>query len=131
METNLFFVYGTLKRGYGNNVILSTSDFVQEDETEESYLLGDIGFPYAFPEHVLSEYFDNDYFLPVRGEVWRVDDPDVVQRLDRLEGEGSHYHRRVTKTKSGAEVYIYEQLHAPYINYCNACEKHEGAWQWT
>lgn len=132
METNLFFVYGTLKRGYGNNSILRDSEFIAEDRTTKRYLLANTGFPYAFPQWVLESYdFGDDLFLPVIGEVYRVTEPRVIFSLDSLEGEGHHYNRRSTETESGRLVYIYEQHEPTRLNHCRPCNIREGAWEWN
>lgn len=128
--SNLFFVYGTLQRGYGNNSILRDSTFIQSDVTEGRYYLGDVGYPYAFPKYRVSSWINDDCLLPVRGEVWEVEDPKVVQRLDWLEGEGHHYHRRLTRTQSGETVNIYEQLDSTMIGTCRPCYKLNGEWKW-
>lgn len=83
------FVYGTLKAGYWNNPILRNSNFIGEGLTTKKYILQDCGFPYAIPEN----YAEDNIVLPIIGEVWEVDD-HTLRNLDRLEGEGSHYHRR-------------------------------------
>lgn len=76
-------VYGTLKRGYGNNRLLQTSTFVSE-VTVPGYKLYNCGFPVAKPS-------ENDI---IRGELWDIkDSEEVLASLDRLESEGSMYDR--------------------------------------
>lgn len=131
MEPELFFVYGTLQRGYHNNRLLNTSRFICEDITEDKYMLGDVGFPYAFPKHIFEEgFFEEHFYLPVRGEVWEVSDLSVMESIDRLEGEGSHYHRKKINTQTGSGVYIYEQLDPSLLQYCYQCQEREGTWTW-
>lgn len=85
----LIAVYGTLKRGYGNNAILSEggAEFVSEC-TVDNFKLYHAGFPVAHTSDGST----------IRAEVWDIGDPDghnqsarVLNRLDRLEGEGTMY----------------------------------------
>jgi len=79
----LVFVYGTLKEGYGNNYLLSSSEKVSSG-VMEGYKLYDCGFPIAVKS-------DGDF---ISGEVYDIgDDAMVLNRLDRLESEGSMYNR--------------------------------------
>ena len=89
MEPVFVFVYGTLKRGYGNNRLLQhSSSFVGEAVTCEPFKMVGNGFPYINRA--------NDCVLPVLGEVWKVVDEDTLQRLDWLEGVASrHYIRSI------------------------------------
>src|SRR5215831_9216536 len=89
----LVFVYGTLKRGYGNHHILGDSAFIGEGQTLARCRLFNAGFP------VLRRRLNHDgpWNAPVRGELYEVADPEVMRRLDALEGEGRMYHRRKKK----------------------------------
>lgn len=93
----LIFVYGTLKRGYGNNRLLQTAEFVRE-ATLPGFRLHDSGFPVA--EKVSDEHF-------VKGEIFRIDPDKHLRSLDGLEGEGSMYHREIHTTEDGEEVSVY------------------------
>ena len=106
-ETPFVFVYGTLQEGHYNNYLLSTSTKVGTMVTQDKYLLLDVGFPYAIPEKVVPEEYHEDFLHPVQGEVWEVDDPYAMYTLDRLEGEGSHYIRRMIKI-DGLWVWMYQ-----------------------
>lgn len=84
--SNLFFVYGTLKAGYGNHRVLRDSPLVgPATSLRPSYFMSQVGFPYLFKG---GEHF-------VSGEVYTVNDADVKQGLDWLEGYPSHYTREV------------------------------------
>lgn len=89
----LVFVYGTLKRGYGNHHILKNAKFVSKGETVAKCRLFNAGFP------VLRRRLNRDgkWNAPVRGEVFIVTDADTMARLDALESEGRMYHRRKKK----------------------------------
>jgi len=83
----LVFVYGTLKRGYGNynRILKNTSQFMGEAVTLQKFDMLDSGFPVIMP---------NDDGNVVKGEVFRVHQIPVLDDLDRLEGEGSMYDRK-------------------------------------
>ena len=77
------FVYGTLKRGFGNSVLLNEAEFVQAAVTKPEYTMLNLGF---FPGvQLLGE-------TPIIGEVYKVTESEM-QRLDRLEGYPSFYNR--------------------------------------
>lgn len=85
------FVYGTLKRGYGNNRLLWNSDFLGEGFTIEKFALHQHGFPVA------SKNGDMDK-LPILGEVYKVSARDLVS-CDMLEGHPSWYRREPVNVK--------------------------------
>jgi len=90
------FVYGTLKKGFGNHFLLKDSQFIKVDKV--SGLMYNIGpFPGAVPAKG-----DN----PLHGEIYEIDET-TLQRLDRLEGVPHLYRRETEKTSSGEEVFIY------------------------
>jgi gamma-glutamylcyclotransferase (GGCT)/AIG2-like uncharacterized protein YtfP len=77
------FVYGTLKRGYGNNRLLQEAGFLRVEELYD-YKLYNAGFPVAAPDPGSSAV----------GEVWDIgDNQQILHNLDRLESEGRMYHR--------------------------------------
>jgi len=77
------FVYGTLKRGFGNSVLLNEAEFIQNAMTQPSYTMINLGF---FPGVQLN----GD--TPIIGEVYKVTEDEML-RLDRLEGYPSFYNR--------------------------------------
>jgi len=87
--TNLFFVYGTLKKGYGNNALLGNSKYLGRGLTIDTYTVWHSGFP-------LAEY--DLQGKPLLGEVYQVDNT-VANQLDQLEGNGSFYTRYVRSMK--------------------------------
>jgi gamma-glutamylaminecyclotransferase len=78
------FVYGTLKYGFGNHHILHSSRSLGHAITIEHFHMRCVGFP-----HIVADANGG----PVLGELYDVDD-NTLQRLDRLEGNGSMYVRR-------------------------------------
>jgi len=82
------FVYGTLKRGHGNNHVLGDSTFLGTGETVARCRLFNSGFPVLRP----GDKNHAELNRPVRGELFEVSE-ETLDRLDRLEGEGRMYFR--------------------------------------
>lgn len=79
------FVYGTLKKGYHNNQLLSRTDskFISE-HILPGYKLFHAGFPVAMPSDGTS----------IKGEIWEIDpNGPALGYLDRLESNGYMYNR--------------------------------------
>lgn len=79
------FVYGTLKKGYGNHRLLERASFLGEAYTDGTFDMLNSGFPVLVPN-------DNGHI--VKGEVYEFSDHDILDSLDALEGEGLMYDRR-------------------------------------
>lgn len=88
--TDLMFVYGTLKRGFGNNDrCLKGAIFKGEaTTTTATYRMLRIGFPIVF-DALLSEV--GSY---ISGEIFQVD-VEHIATCDRLEGHPRMYRRMV------------------------------------
>lgn len=114
------FVYGTLKRGWGNNRLLEGAKFVGEAYSHKSYALANGGFPIAY-----TKYREGFPMLPIKGEVWSVNDSHIA-RCDRLEGHPDWYRRntiQATVNGDDVETYIYEMLEAPSrLSVCDTIE---------
>ena len=78
------FVYGTLKRGFGNNKVLGESRFVANGSIQG--LLLDLG---TFPGFISATGVP-----PVMGELWDVPDQATLDRLDQLEGADHGFYNR-------------------------------------
>lgn len=106
MQKKHVFVYGTLKSSHGNNRLLGDSRLMGEAVTEKEFLLTTIGFPYMIPKDSIQGYETH----PVLGEVYEVDDPDVMKSLDRLEGVDSghyeHHTMRATLQETGETIEV-------------------------
>lgn len=74
------FVYGTLKRGQGNNLFLKDAQFLFED-----IMLGRLFDLGAFPAMIFGKGH-------VYGEVWKIS-PKILAQLDRLEGTPHFFFR--------------------------------------
>lgn len=84
---DLCFVYGSLKRGHFNNILLENAEYVGEG-TLPFAVLYDLG---AFPGLRLTENREDS----VRGELFRIDSDDTSRSLDQLEGHPDFYRREV------------------------------------
>ena len=80
----LLFVYGTLRRGFANHVLLRSARFVGTATTARRFALFVEGFPYLAPAPAVHQ---------VRGEVYALD-PATLAAVDRLEGHPTWYQRR-------------------------------------
>jgi len=97
------FVYGTLKKGFGNHRLLDhgKAQFISEGTTNDKYTM----LYYVFP-------FVSRTMTPkttIEGEVYEVDDKTFT-RLDRLEGYPDFYDREqvLVDTPNGkVKVWMY------------------------
>ena len=90
--TGLIFVYGTLKRAYRNyEHTIKGAKFVGEATTLEPYpmVCSEIPFLYNIPGkgHI------------VKGEVFNITNPDMMEQMDRLESHPHGYRRTPFKVK--------------------------------
>jgi len=102
----LMFVYGTLKKGFGNHFFLENCKYVGEAKLHGHaiYHLG------HFPG-VLPSFSDRDAVI---GEVYEVD-PTSLVNIDRLEGNGFLYIRKdveveLADKKQIVQTYIYNKI---------------------
>jgi len=105
------FVYGTLKKGFGNHRVLGDAKFLCEDITLYPYIMLDAGFPVVLPRASRGHDASGVGAGFITGEVYEIPDDEhganVLSSLDGLEGEGRMYHRRVTMTQGGHMVSMY------------------------
>jgi gamma-glutamylaminecyclotransferase len=101
VNTHLVFVYGTLKKTYGNNRLLQTSEFLGEDTTIGDFRMKQVGFPAVWKAREDDEISDAEkpFYGKVSGEVYRVTD-EVLERLDNLESNGRMYQREQVLVES-------------------------------
>ena len=117
------FVYGSLKRGFGNHDCLSDAKFVGNAVTENSeYVMHSYG---AFP--AVSEA-KNGVAYYVAGELYLVT-RSIFEVLDRLEGNGHFYTRKLVNvlTDNGqtmrAWMYLVPATENIYLNNPNIVAK--------
>jgi gamma-glutamylcyclotransferase (GGCT)/AIG2-like uncharacterized protein YtfP len=96
---HLVFVYGSLKRGFGNHDFMEGCKFVVATTTlGKCYRMISLG---AFPA-IISEKSGWD----IAGELYRVDDL-TLDFLDTLEGNGMFYQREQAELASGHTAWVY------------------------
>jgi len=91
----LVFVYGTLRRGHGNHVLLQNSKFVDYGFTKDKYAMYHTGIPFVNEYEEVSNIF---------GEVYQVSG-HVLEMLDLLEGHPGWYERKKTIVIGGKKRY--------------------------
>jgi len=112
------FVYGTLKKGFGNHHFL-----------EAAYFMGTASVPGillslgGFPGLILEENGWN-----VKGEVWRINKELDLPALDRLEGHPSHYTRKEITIQGYGLVSTYEYNPKETVGYHYECLP-SGEWK--
>ncbi len=77
IATTILFVYGTLKRGLRNHHLIGHQEFLGEAVTEPRYRVIDLG---PHPGLII----DNANGLPVKGELWAVNERCLAE-LDAFE----------------------------------------------
>lgn len=93
------FVYGSLKRGYGNHHFLEKSQYVGNHTTQPEFTMLSLG---AFP--AVTDGGDT----AIHGEVYEVTDK-TMDSLDMLEGYPSFYNRKKINTIHGPAWMYYQE----------------------
>lgn len=87
--TTLLFVYGTLKKGYGNNYHLGNARFMGSAISEDNdYVMQDIGFPILWQDKPEALFTGQ-----VVGEIYQIN-PKQLASCDHLEANGHMYTRK-------------------------------------
>lgn len=76
MSKTRFAVYGTLKKGHGNNRCLGDATYLGTHKTEPNYTLYDGGFPVV----------ERDGDTGIHVEVFETDNPRIISDVNALEG---------------------------------------------
>lgn len=118
------FVYGTLKRGFGNNYLLSSGLFLTEATTFRKFTLYSPSFPIAVGPK------EDEWALPVRGEVWEVDD-NTLSRVDRLEGHPNWYQRKQIKLTNNLTAWMYIQQDKQSLSKMPLANVVDGCYSWS
>ena len=85
MKNTKLFVYGTLKKGYGNHYIIKKAKYLGDFISIDRFDMSGYGFPEIYP---------NNSGKKIKGEVYDLCDQDFVF-TDALEGNGSFYKREI------------------------------------
>ena len=123
--TNLVFVYGSLKKGFGNHRLLARAKFIANACIFDGKML-DLG---AFPALI-------EGHMDIEGELYAVDDATFAA-LDRLEGHPTFYERKKVEVYPSTEeggmdceeawcYFLSEDSREHYEKLCPVIE--EGIW---
>ena len=113
----LIFVYGTLKKGFLNHIYLKNAVFVKKSSIK-GFTAYDLG---AFPTIVEGE---NEIF----GEIYKVNKSEL-EVLDYLENYPVMYDRKIVKTTSGEEVFVYFMNNKKLERFNNINIIKDGVWR--
>lgn len=92
------FVYGSLKQGRGNHILLSEANYIGSRLTsEEIYHMISFG---AFPGVIKNS--ETGEPAAIYGELYEVHN-STLERLDRLEANGSFYKRELVQLREESE----------------------------
>lgn len=89
------FVYGTLKKGYSNNMLLRDTEFIEKSVTIDNFNIKSFGIPIVI-KPVNTEM--KKEAKPIIGEVYNIPQ-EVLDIVDLLEGHPDLYRRELTKVK--------------------------------
>ena len=121
------FVYGTLKRGYWNNYLLKTSEFVCEAITYDKFALYNFKYPFAVHE----DNEDGKLCLPVKGEVYNLDSRATLDKLDELEIQYERHNRPIITEQYGIlNAFVYEYPWANPFGFTLLCDTENNSYVW-
>lgn len=89
------YVYGTLRKGYGNNSLMKGGILLSVDRLKGWNMFTHGGFPWI--TRGTGE---------ITAELWWIPD-GAIHAVDSLEGEGLMYHREKIRTPHGTKAFIY------------------------
>lgn len=79
-----FAVYGTLRKGYGNNRLLENTNYLGQGWSVDKFRLTANGIPYVSKKDPVSR---------VKVEIYETEDQNVIRNVDSLEGHPRFYKR--------------------------------------
>lgn len=92
------FVYGTLRKGYGNYRLLRGCRCLGTFRTVPGYRMYAAGIPYVV--------HNPQSFASVEGELYEVDEV-ALSRIDDLEGHPVFYRRQIVRLSDGSSAFAY------------------------
>lgn len=119
-KTLTIFVYGSLKRGFGNHGVMERAGgrFIGEAQTEAGFTMYSLG---GFPGVIRTGEGS------VKGELYEVP-VTGLPGLDMLEGHPNFYRRETIRLESGQEVLTYLlPVRKEYTEGCPIVE--DGVWE--
>ena len=104
MKNTKLFVYGTLKKGFGNHRLIQKTEYIGDFISNDKFDLSGHSFPEIYP---------NDQGKQIKGEIYNLEEQDFIV-TDSLEGNGYFYNREIqsfynNKTQIEAWIYIIMQ----------------------
>ena len=96
-QGDLVAVFGSLRKGHGNNILLQNEKFLGTTKTKDKFKMFSFG---AFP----GLNINGDTNIVV--DVYRIKNNHTPDRLDMLEGYPDFYNRKKINTKFG-DAWIY------------------------
>lgn len=102
MNNNLVFVYGTLKKGYGNHSVIKAAggEFVKTFTTKPIYTMISLG---GFPGVIEKGN------TAISGEIYRVNN---MKPLDNLEGYPKFYNRIRIEAEGSPWMYVLDNSYS-------------------
>lgn len=94
------FVYGTLKKGFGNHRVLEGAKDLGRATIKGNYTLVDLGWYPAVVNAPKAEERE------IGGEVYEIDH-DTLATCDMIEGHPSYYTRQKVMTSLGVTAWVY------------------------
>lgn len=104
----LLFVYGTLKKGYGNNYLLEMAgaDFVRKSVTKHKYYMISTGIPFVIEDNKIRQPEILKYKGHIVIEEYLID-KNRIHLIDELEGHPEWYTRKVVKDIEEYKGWLY------------------------
>ena len=103
----LIFVYGSLRKGFHNDIYLKDAEFIGNFQTLEKFYMYSYK-SYPFP-YILRKKLEKCTSEPIQiqGEVYKINE-SILKRLDVLEGHPDFYKRQEIEVESNTEKLIVE-----------------------